>query len=208
MKNNNNKFIKLVIATSCTIISGCASIVSTSQYPVRVDSSIPGATVSIKDKYGAEVQKITTPAIVTLSSGGGWKSASYMFDFEKEGYESVTETIAADINGWYWGNIVFGGIIGLLLVDPATGAMWKLKDNVSANMYENRNYAKSSSTNALVNKAIPLSNKKDSFSSIAASPQNFSEVSDKLKKLKELKDQGLLTDIEYESKRKMLVEQF
>lgn len=30
------------------------------------------------------------------------------------------------MNGWYIGNLLFGGIIGLLIVDPATGAMWTL----------------------------------------------------------------------------------
>jgi hypothetical protein len=30
------------------------------------------------------------------------------------------------INGWYVGNIVFGGLIGWLIVDPLTGAMWTL----------------------------------------------------------------------------------
>ncbi|WP_174263189.1 CsgG/HfaB family protein [Citrifermentans bemidjiense] len=34
------------------------------------------------------------------------------------------------MNGWYWGNIVFGGVIGLLIVDPATGAMWKMDDTL------------------------------------------------------------------------------
>jgi hypothetical protein len=29
--------------------------------------------------------------------------------------------------GWYlFGNVVFGGLIGILIVDPATGAMWAL----------------------------------------------------------------------------------
>ncbi len=31
------------------------------------------------------------------------------------------------VDGWYWGNIVFGGLIGWLIVDPATGAMYKLE---------------------------------------------------------------------------------
>jgi hypothetical protein len=31
------------------------------------------------------------------------------------------------VNGWYFGNIIFGGLIGLLAVDPATGAMYTLK---------------------------------------------------------------------------------
>lgn len=34
------------------------------------------------------------------------------------------------VNGWYiGGNLLFGGVIGWLIVDPATGAMWKLDTN-------------------------------------------------------------------------------
>ena len=34
--------------------------------------------------------------------------------------------MSSRINGWYVGNIVFGGFIGWLIVDPLTGAMWTL----------------------------------------------------------------------------------
>jgi hypothetical protein len=34
--------------------------------------------------------------------------------------------VDSTINGWYVGNIVFGGFIGWLIVDPLTGAMWAL----------------------------------------------------------------------------------
>jgi hypothetical protein len=46
--------------------------------------------------------------------------------FTKEGYDARVMTIQADLNGWYFGNLVFGGAIGMLIVDPITGAMWKI----------------------------------------------------------------------------------
>ena len=39
------------------------------------------------------------------------------------------KTRDAYLNGWYIGNVVFGGLIGLLIVDPETGAMWRLDEN-------------------------------------------------------------------------------
>lgn len=45
-----------------------------------------------------------------------------------------TVPLSADISGWYFGNILFGGLIGMLIVDPATGAMWKLPENVNASV--------------------------------------------------------------------------
>lgn len=38
------------------------------------------------------------------------------------------------MNGWYMGNILIGGLVGMLVVDPASGAMWSLPDNVNANL--------------------------------------------------------------------------
>jgi hypothetical protein len=43
-----------------------------------------------------------------------------------DGYETKTISVECKLNGWYFGNILIGGLIGLLIVDPATGAMYKL----------------------------------------------------------------------------------
>ena len=58
-------------------------------------------------------------------------------DERKEGYGKQVATISAELDGWYIGNIVFGGLIGMLIVDPATGAMWRLDDSVNASLVEN-----------------------------------------------------------------------
>ncbi|QYM78788.1 hypothetical protein K0B96_16015 [Horticoccus luteus] len=34
--------------------------------------------------------------------------------------------IRPEMSGWYWGNILFGGLIGMIVVDPITGSMWNL----------------------------------------------------------------------------------
>lgn len=38
--------------------------------------------------------------------------------------------LQANLNPWYFGNLLFGGFIGFLIVDPATGAMWKIEDTM------------------------------------------------------------------------------
>ncbi|MCK7477558.1 MAG: hypothetical protein M0C28_08815 [Candidatus Moduliflexus flocculans] len=76
--------------------------------------------------------KATTPTTVTLSSKGGYfRPAVYHFEFEKEGFSPVNKEVSAGFNGWYMGNIVFGGLIGIVIVDPLTGAMWRLDELVS-----------------------------------------------------------------------------
>jgi hypothetical protein len=49
--------------------------------------------------------------------------------FQLNGYEEKTVPIHSTLNGWYFGNILIGGVIGLLIIDPATGAMWKIKND-------------------------------------------------------------------------------
>ena len=52
--------------------------------------------------------------------------ATYYIKFTQEGSKDKYSVIDSTINEWYWGNILFGGIIGFMIFDPATGAIWKL----------------------------------------------------------------------------------
>ena len=43
--------------------------------------------------------------------------------------------LSANLNGWYFGNIITpGGLLGFLIIDPASGAMWKLPENCNASI--------------------------------------------------------------------------
>jgi len=66
---------------------------------------------------------------VTLSSDGGYfKAADYTVEASLAGHAPVGMELEARLNPWFWGNLLFGGPIGLFIVDPVTGAMWKMKD--------------------------------------------------------------------------------
>lgn len=116
-------------------LQGCASILGDSKYPVSVTSAPPGASFEVTDKSGKVVHSGNTPSTVTLKSGKGYFSGqTYILRFKKDGYPDQSVTLDSSVSGWYWGNIVFGGVIGLLIVDPATGAMFKLPEGISADM--------------------------------------------------------------------------
>lgn len=130
-------FYGLVFACFLILVSGCASIVSKSDWPVSVQSSPSGANVGVLDENGIVVASGKTPTIITLSAKSGYmQPAKYRFKFYKEGYQETIYTRSASFNGWYVGNIVFGGLIGMLLVDPVTGAMWRISGPVSVNLVE------------------------------------------------------------------------
>ncbi len=109
------------------LLSSCATIFGKSSYPVSINSNPSGATVSITDKKSNEVYKGLTPATVTLrSSAGFFSKAEYQVKVTSPGYAEQIIPVNFKLNGWYFGNLLIGGVLGMLIIDPATGAMWKL----------------------------------------------------------------------------------
>lgn len=113
-------------ACLCFLSTGCASIVSKSDWPVAIVSSEPGAEFEVKNEHGVAIAHGKTPTTITLTSKDGF-FAGADYTVECGGNRTPLHT---SLNGWYFGNILFGGLIGMLIVDPATGAMWKLPESV------------------------------------------------------------------------------
>lgn len=125
------KSLILSSAACMTLTTGCASILSDSQYPVVVNSSPSEAKFVVSDQNGHQVHSGVTPATVILPAGDGFfDGQTYTIEFDKDGYDPIKTILDSEMDGWYVGNILFGGLIGLLIVDPATGAMWKLPGSV------------------------------------------------------------------------------
>jgi len=120
--------LKCLVVVFAIGLTSCASIVSKSNWPFSIDSSPSAADVSIKNKRGVEVFHGRTPAAMSLKSGAGFfAKESYVVTLSMDGYETKKVNVECKLNGWYFGNILIGGIIGLLIVDPATGAMYRLE---------------------------------------------------------------------------------
>ncbi len=131
-----NKMIS-ILSIICFLLSGCASIVSKSSYPVTITSNPDQARITITDEKGMAIYKGRTPSTLTLKAGEAYfHGKDYIVTFEKEGYEKQTAFIQRNLDGWYIGNILFGGLIGMLIVDPLTGAMWKLDSPLTVNLVE------------------------------------------------------------------------
>lgn len=121
---------KLLITSMVALtigLNGCASIITGSSQTLTFTSVPESATIEIKNRNGVKVHTGQTPATVSLKKGAGYfKPESYQVSFSKPGYQTKTVEVTGTLSGWYLGNIIFGGLIGLLIVDPATGAMYKL----------------------------------------------------------------------------------
>jgi hypothetical protein len=102
---------------------------------VTFNSNPTGAEVTITDNTGFQIQKGTAPLTLKLKSGSGFfQAAYYTIEAKMDGYSTIKARLYANMNGWYFGNIFIGGIVGLLCVDPATGAMWKLPKKYCINL--------------------------------------------------------------------------
>ena len=119
----------LVLASS---LAGCATIFNGSDYLVAVNSIPEGASVTVTNEKGVQVHRAETPFSTILNVGDGYFGRmEYSLRFEAVCHEPVETILTPSLDQWYWGNIIFGGPIGLLFFDPASGAMWRLDDHVS-----------------------------------------------------------------------------
>lgn len=96
------------------LVSGCATIVAPGPDLVPISSKPPGAMV-----YVDGVPVGVTPVTVPLK-----RSGSGQIRIELEGYEPVFVTQDKVFNGWFLGNILIGGLIGII-VDVATSNVTK-----------------------------------------------------------------------------------
>jgi len=133
---------RLLITTfiiSILISSGCASIVSDSKYDVGIKSTPDGVPFEVTNKAGVVVAKGITPDSVTLKAGCGYfKGQNYVVKFNPNNSEVFYKDVERKLDPWYtFGNFFIGGAIGYLVVDPITGAMWKL-DNVTVLIPESK----------------------------------------------------------------------
>lgn len=129
-----NVFRVLFVAAAVTL-TGCASIVSDSKYQVEISSNPPGVQFDIANEDGDIVNTGVTPDHIMLEAGAGYfDGETYRITYRKDGYEQKSTILDSKVDGWYWGNLGFGGIIGWFIVDPLTGAMYKLPRTAHVNL--------------------------------------------------------------------------
>lgn len=79
---------------------------------------------------GQVIHRGTTPFSATLKRGRGFFQAADMTVEAQHDGQTVKKPIKQGLAGWYFGNLLFGGLPGFLIVDPLTGAMWALPSEV------------------------------------------------------------------------------
>jgi len=104
-----------VLAATAFVLWGCATIMHGTSQKVGISSSPTGAKVWVDNK-----ELGITPLFADLKRGD-----DHIVKVELAGYQKAELTITKSVSGWVWGNIVFGGLIGLA-VDAITGGLYNL----------------------------------------------------------------------------------
>lgn len=112
-----------------SLLSSCASIIGKgAPEALNIRSTPDQATIVITDEAGTKVFEGKTPTIASLEKKKSYfRGKTYTIKISKEGFAERVMTVDTSLGGWYLGgNFVFGGLIGWFIVDPLTGAMWRL----------------------------------------------------------------------------------
>lgn len=104
------------VALALTILlTGCASIMHGTTQGIGVSSSPTNARVIVDN-----MPLGNTPIVANLK-----RKDNHTVRIELDGYQPFEMAIARKTSGWVWGNIVFGGLIGLA-VDAISGGLYNL----------------------------------------------------------------------------------
>ena len=112
---------KRIISSSIALtllLSSCATIISGSKQNVKFSSNPSTATIFID-----EIEVGKTPFEIKLA-----RKSEHSVMIKLEGYQTYQTKLTKKFNAWFIGNILLGGLIGII-VDPITGAMYNLTPN-------------------------------------------------------------------------------
>ena len=108
------------------LLSSCATIMTGTTSQVSFDSNPKGAQIYAVTKKG-KIEIGTTPTVSTISK------TTKSIEFRMDKYYKETVYIQTTLNGWYFGNLILGGIPGMA-VDLISGGYINLPDKVEATL--------------------------------------------------------------------------
>jgi hypothetical protein len=106
---------RIALTCAAVTLTACASIMHGSNQDIGISSSPTGAKVTVDNQATG-----VTPYVAKLS-----RKDTHIVHIVADGYAPADLTLTRSVSGWVWGNIVFGGVIGLA-VDAISGGLYNL----------------------------------------------------------------------------------
>lgn len=113
-----------LLAGLAPVLTGCATIMDGSKQKISFSSNPSNAVVTVDGRIIGK-----TPMTEDLST-----KDIHTVKMNIDGYHPYEMTLTKKTNSWVWGNIIFGGFLGLG-IDAITGGLYKLTpEQVSADL--------------------------------------------------------------------------
>lgn len=114
----------VVLGLSLLSLTGCSTVVNGKRQALIINSNPPGAEFAVDGVSGV------TPGTVQVERA----RANHTVAISKPGYQPTEVTVGRKLSPWVAGNVLVGGLIGLV-VDFGTGGAYALQfDQVQANL--------------------------------------------------------------------------
>lgn len=103
-----------------TLLSSCSTVVNGRSQDVQINANVPNARI-----YLDGVERGVPPSAVSVKRKG-----THHVEVHAKGYTPYRQELKSSLSGWFAGNLLLGGLIGMG-VDLCTGACWTY-DTVNA----------------------------------------------------------------------------
>ncbi|MBA3815432.1 MAG: PEGA domain-containing protein [Parachlamydiaceae bacterium] len=128
MKILKTVITSLVLSSTLASLTSCATIVHGTYQSVGISSNPSNAAVWVDQNYIGN-----TPILVGMS-----RKDNHVVRIELVNFQPYELVLSRQISGWVFGNILFGGFIGLA-VDAISGGLYKLTpEQVQTELYSNK----------------------------------------------------------------------
>ncbi len=111
------------------LLSGCSTIIEGSTQTVNISTGMDKQIHAVITSSGGTMPVILPQALAVN------KSSNDLVINIKDGNCVLPSTtiVKSHLNPWFWGNIIFGGLIGST-TDSASGAAWEYDNNILVNV--------------------------------------------------------------------------
>ena len=122
------KKLSTLVLSSAMILGGCGSMINGTTQSMSIQATPKLATIQLLSANGSLIAESNGSLFYNLNrSNGFFDGADYNLKISAPGYQDHTIPLTSSPSGWYIaGNIVLGGFLGWLIVDPISGGMWAL----------------------------------------------------------------------------------
>jgi len=123
----------VMLVATAILTSSCATVVKGGSQAITVKTDPPGAACELIRKGTTLGLVNPTPGTAQIGKGAG----ALDITCKKQGYLDATLSLSSSVQGWTFGNIILGGIVGIV-VDAGSGAMHEYQPEVSMTLLPER----------------------------------------------------------------------